>query len=97
MIRILRKILPIKSIYTKLFFLFSIIGVIPLIIGSLYAYSNSRDALLNVSLKEQERDVNNGMRNIVILFVQSNDNLLLTSQNVSFTRYFEKNSEKGKR
>ncbi len=95
MIQILRKILPIKSIYTKLFFLFSIIGVIPLIIGSLYAYSNSRDALLNVSLKEQERDVNNGMRNIVILFVQSNDNLLLTSQNVSFTRYFEKNSEKG--
>lgn len=95
MIQILRRILPIKSIYTKLFFLFSIVGVIPLIIGSLYVYSNSRQALLNVSLKEQELDVNNGMRNIVILFVESNDNLFLTSQNDAFKRYFEKTSEKG--
>lgn len=93
MIQRLINFFSIRSIYTKLFFLFSIIGVIPLIIGSLYVYSNSRDALINVSLKEQELDVNNAMRNIVILFVESNDNLLLTSQNASFSRYFEEPDE----
>lgn len=93
MIQRLINFFSIRSIYTKLFFLFSIIGVIPLIIGSLYVYSNSRDALINVSIKEQELDVNNAMRNIVILFVESNDNLLLTSQNASFSRYFEEPDE----
>ncbi|MBI5192470.1 MAG: diguanylate cyclase [Nitrospirae bacterium] len=95
MIQLFKNLFPIRSIYTKLFFLFSIIGVIPLVIGSLYMYSNSRDALINVSLKEQELDVNNGMRNIVILFVESNDNLLLTSHNASFSRYFEEPEEAG--
>lgn len=95
MSQILTKFLPIKSIYTKLFFLFSIIGVIPLVIGSFYVYSYSRHALLNMSLTEQELDVNNGMRNIVILFMKSNDNLLLTSQNSSFMDFFEKNHESG--
>lgn len=89
------KLLPIKSIYTKLFFLFSIIGVIPLVIGSFYVYSYSRQALLNMALTEQELDVNNGMRNIVILFVESNNNLLLTAQNTSFMDFNEKNQQSG--
>ncbi len=71
MVTILREVFPYKSIYAKLFLLFFVIGVIPLIVGSFYAYSSSRKALLHAALKEQEIEVNNGMRNIVILFVNS--------------------------
>jgi len=82
-----------KSIYTKLFILFSIIGVIPLVVGSFYAYSKSRQTLLHSALKEQELKVNNGMRNIVTLFVESNTNLILSGQNTAFVRFFEDHND----
>lgn len=78
-----------KSIYTKLFFLFFIIGVLPLIFGSLYTYYNSREALLHAALTEQDLTINNGMRNIVTLFVESRVSIHLTAQNAAFVRYFE--------
>lgn len=83
-----------KSIYTKLFLLFFIIGVVPLITGSFYAYSNSRGALLNAALKEQDLKTTIGMRNIVTLFVESGIHLRLTARNTAFARYFEDPSEK---
>jgi len=94
MVTILRKVFPHKSIYAKLFLLFFIIGVIPLIVGSFYAYSSSRKALLHAALKEQELEVNSGMRNIVILFVDSSNSLLIAAQNSAFVRYLEETQEK---
>lgn len=85
----LKRLLTHKSIYTKLFLLFFIIGVLPLIIGSYYYYSNSRKALLHSALQEQELEINSGMRNIVILFNEAGVNLLLTVENPSFVRYIE--------
>ena len=94
MVTILRKVFPHKSICAKLFLLFFIIGVIPLIVGSFYAYSSSRKALLHAALKEQELEVNSGMRNIVILFVDSSNSLFITAKNIAFVRYFEETQEK---
>lgn len=81
--------MPLKSIYTKLFLLFFVIGVVPLIIGSFYAYSTSRAALLNAALKEQDLEADSGMRNIVTFFVESGVHLRLTARNTAFARYFE--------
>lgn len=94
MVTILRKVFPHKSIYAKLFLLFFVVGVIPLIGGSFYAYSSSRKALLHAALKEQELEVNSGMRNIVILFVDSSNSLLIAARNSAFVRYFEETPDK---
>ncbi len=94
MAKMIRRIFPLKSIYTKLFILFSIIGVIPLILGSFYAYYSSREALFQAALKEHELEVNSGIRNILILFVESSVNLRLGTQNTAFVRYFEKPHER---
>ncbi|MBI5038684.1 MAG: diguanylate cyclase [Nitrospirae bacterium] len=83
-----------KSIYTKLFLLFFITGVLPLILASLYAYYNGREALLNSAIRLQEIEVTTGMRNIVTLFVESNTHIRLTAQNAAFVRYFEEPQEK---
>ena len=85
----LKRLLNHNSIYTKLFLLFFIIGVLPLILGSYYYYSSSRKALLHSALQEQELEINSGMRNIVILFNEAGVNLLLTVENPSFVRYIE--------
>src|SRR3990170_1372861 len=90
----LKRLLIHKGIYTKLFLLFFIIGVLPLILGSYYYYSNSRKALLHSALQEQELEINSGMRNIVILFNEAGVNLLLTVENPSFVRYIEETDSK---
>ena len=87
-------ILSRKSIYTKLFLLFFIIGVLPLILSSFYAYHNSREALLNAAIKEQEFKTTTGMRNIVTLFVESSINIHLTSHHAAFIHYFEEPEKK---
>ncbi|MBI5755405.1 MAG: diguanylate cyclase [Nitrospirae bacterium] len=94
MIKLIRRVFTLKSIYTKLFLLFFMVGVVPLILGSFYAYYNSRNALLNAALKEHEIEATNGMRNIITLFVESNVNILLTAKNVAFVRYFEEPDER---
>src|SRR4030067_2038366 len=83
-----------KSIYTKLFLLFFITGVLPLLHPSLYAYYKGREALLNSAIRLQEIEVTTGMRNIVTLFVESNTHIRLTAKNTAFVRYFEEPHEK---
>ena len=90
----IKQIFSFKSIYTKLFLLFFITGVLPLILASLYAYYNGREALLNSAIRLQEIEVTTGMRNIVTLFVESNTHIRLTAQNAAFVRYFEEPHEK---
>lgn len=90
----IKQIFSFKSIYTKLFLLFFITGVLPLILASLYAYYKGREALLNSAIRLQEIEVTTGMRNIVTLFVESNTHIRLTAQNNAFVRYFEEPHEK---
>ena len=94
MTKLIRKISPHKSIYIKLFLLFLIIGVIPLIVGSFYTYSSSRKALLREAFKEQELEVDSGRRNILILFVRSGINLQINAQNAAFVHYFGEPNER---
>ncbi|OGW16298.1 MAG: hypothetical protein A2035_00895 [Nitrospirae bacterium GWA2_42_11] len=79
--------LPFNSIYSKLFLLFFIIGIVPLIAGSIYSYSNSRKALLDNAMKQQELEVTSAMRNIVILFMNSGLNLRLSAEKTSFADF----------
>ncbi|MBI5407704.1 MAG: diguanylate cyclase, partial [Nitrospirae bacterium] len=90
----IKQIFSLKSIYTKLFLLFLITGVLPLILASLYTYYHGREALLNSAIRLQEIEVTTGMRNIVTLFVELNTHVRLTAQNAAFVRYFEEPHEK---
>lgn len=78
-----------KSIYTKLFILFTVIGIIPLILGSFYFYSKSHQELLNKGLREQEIEVVTGNRNIVTFFVQLDTAMSLIAQKRVIMDYSE--------
>ncbi|MBI4716109.1 MAG: diguanylate cyclase [Nitrospirae bacterium] len=83
-----------RSLYAKLYLLFFLIGVLPLIGGTFYAYYHARHILLEKAIEEQELEVQSGMRNAVILLEEARNDLLLTAQNAAFVRYFEEPEER---
>ncbi|MBI4714408.1 MAG: diguanylate cyclase [Nitrospirae bacterium] len=83
-----------RSLYAKLYLLFFLIGILPLIGGSFYAYHHARQILLDRALEEEEVEVQSGMRNTLILLEEARFDLLLTSQNAAFVRYFEEPEER---
>ncbi|MBI5197872.1 MAG: diguanylate cyclase [Nitrospirae bacterium] len=83
-----------KSIYAKLYLLFFLIGVLPLLLGTLYTYKQYRQVLLERGEQHIKQELTTGMRNTVILFEISSAELLLTAQNSAFVRYFEEPEER---